>query len=269
MVIDFHTHVFPDKIASKTVDALANSASVKPYSDGTLSGLLKNMEDSGVNISVTLPVLTKPTQFESVFNFASEVLSNFKNGDTRILPFCGIHPDIEDLEGAFIKIKEAGFKGIKIHPEYQQTFIDDPKNVKILSLAKKHGLITVTHAGVDNAYTGEVRCTPKRVLNALDKLGGYDKLVLAHFGGNELFDEVYNHLSGLNLYFDTAFMLKNIDKAMFIKILNKHGEDKILFATDSPWSYALSDINIIKSFCLPVDVENKILYKNAVKLLDL
>ena len=194
MVIDFHTHIFPDKIAGATINALSTNASIPPHSDGTLSGLLLQMAECGVDISVNLPVLTKARQFDSVLDFGLDLNQKSYTGP-RIIAFAGMHPDILDYEGALHKIKELGFLGIKLHPDYQGTFFDDERYIKILSVAKALDLITVTHAGLDGAFVGHpIKCTPCRVLKVLDALGGYDKLVLAHLGGNELLNEVVSSL---------------------------------------------------------------------------
>ena len=74
-------------------------------------------------------------------------------------------------------------------------------------------------------------------------------------------------LCGKNVYFDTAFTLNDIDEQLFINIVNKHGDDKILFATDSPWRDIKEDSLILKSFNLSKETKDKIFYKNALKLL--
>lgn len=66
MLIDFHTHIFPDKIAKRTIDALAANSKSTPYTDGTAAGLIEHMNLSKADICVNLPVLTKPEQFDSV-----------------------------------------------------------------------------------------------------------------------------------------------------------------------------------------------------------
>ena len=270
MIIDFHAHAFPDKIAQKTISALSVAAGVKAYLDGTIESLEKSSEKANIDVAISLPVVTKPSQFDSVNAFALNQNARFYSGESRILSFAGIHPDCEDIEGKIKWIKDSGFKGIKIHPEYQNSFIDEEKTLRLLSLAKKDDLITVVHAGVDGAYRDtEVKCTPKRVKNALKKINGYEKLVLAHFGGNELWEEVESVLAYEEVYFDTGFMLKHIREQDFKKILKKHGADRVLFATDSPWSGQSEDVDIIRSFNLSEEDEQKIFYRNAVKLLDL
>lgn len=267
MIIDFHTHIFPDKIAGATISALSSSANIPPHSDGTKNGLLKSMAEGGIDISVNLPVLTKASQFDSIFKFGN-ALNSEKQTQGGLISFCGFHPDIEDYEEKLAQAKENGFLGIKVHPDYQGTFFDDPRYVRIFAKAKELDLITVTHAGLDGAFVGqEIKCTPKRVLNVLDKIGGYDKLVLAHLGGNELFDEVYESLVGENVYFDTSYVLPFLKREQFEKMLLRHTEDKILFATDSPWQSQGEMVEILKSYALGKAAEDKILYQNAQRLL--
>lgn len=60
MVIDIHTHIFPDKIAAEVIENLSKQSRAKYFSDGTLNGLLNSMKNCGVNLSVVLPVATAP-----------------------------------------------------------------------------------------------------------------------------------------------------------------------------------------------------------------
>ena len=269
MIIDFHTHVFPEKIAAKTIAYLSEKGGVPPFSDGTADGLLKRMEEAGVDISVTLPVLTSPTQFDSVNRFAVEINRRFENEKRRLISFAGIHPACEDIAGKMRFIKESGFLGVKIHPDYQGTFVDDAGYIEIVRRAKEHGLIVVTHAGYDFGYPDSpIRCTPDRLLRLLESVP-YGKIVAAHYGGTDMHEEVLEKLCGQDIYFDTAYVLRFLGKEMFEKILKKHGKGKILFATDSPWSSVEGDVKIIKSFNLGTDAEDKIFSRNAMALLGL
>ena len=266
MVIDFHTHVFPDKIADITIATLSKNGGIPAHSDGKAKGLISSMDEGGVDVSVNLPVVTRPTQMDSIFAFAKGI-NEEESTKGRIISFCGIHPGVENYEEWLEKIKASGFLGVKIHPDYQGTFFDDPAYVRIFKKAKELDLTTVSHAGFDGAYVGqEIKCTPVRVLRALDALGGYDKLVLAHLGGNELYDSVYNELAGENVYFDTSYVLPFLTREQFEKMVEKHGENKILFATDSPWQNQGEMVRILKSYNLG-KAENKILCENAKKLI--
>lgn len=267
MIIDFHTHVFPDKIAARTVSALEQNGGAVAHSDGTAAGLLTSLKRASADVAVNLPVLTSPSQFESVSRFAAELNSREYTVE-RIISFAGMHPDSEEVEEKIAHLKSLGFLGIKIHPDYQGTFIDDEKYVRIFECAKKYDFVIVTHAGQDGAYVGEpIKCTPLRTLRLLDKLGGYSKLVLAHVGGNEMYDEVYSALAGEDVYFDTALSLRDVGEYSFKKLLDKHGDSKILFATDSPWRDIGEEIAILKSYGLGDSTEKKIFSENARRLL--
>ncbi len=269
MIIDFHTHIFPDKIAAKTISFLSQKANIPPFSDGTVDGLVASMEEAGIDISVALPALTSPAQFESVNRFAGMVNDRFAGETRRIISFAGIHPDCEEIEEKMRLIRENGFVGIKIHPDYQGVYIDDERYVRILAAAREQDLVVVTHAGVDGGFPDEdIRCTPARVLNLLDRVP-YDKFVLAHMGGNELHAEVFDALCGKQVYFDTAYVLRFIGEEMFKKTVARHGVDRILFATDSPWSGQREDLARIRAMGLDPLNEEKILGGNARKLLNL
>ena len=59
MVIDFHTHCFPDKIAERAIGKLSYvSGGLKYYSDGTVDGLKKNMAAENVDAAVVLNIAT-------------------------------------------------------------------------------------------------------------------------------------------------------------------------------------------------------------------
>ena len=60
MIIDFHTHIFPDKIAAGVISQLSSAGGITPHTDGTLAGLKKSMKDGGIDASVVLPVPDGP-----------------------------------------------------------------------------------------------------------------------------------------------------------------------------------------------------------------
>ena len=269
MIIDFHTHLFPEKIAKRTIELLSAKANIPAHTDGSAKGLIASMERSGVDISVSLPVVTAPSQFESINKFALSINEEYKDQKRRIISFAGIHPACDDLEGKMRFIKSEGFLGVKLHPDYQGTYFDDDGYIKILKLARELDLIVTTHAGIDIGFPGEpVRCTPDRVKNVLNKVG-HSKLVLAHLGAAGMAEEVYEKLAGLDLYLDTAYVLRYVSKELFTKILDKHGEDRILFASDCPWSSQRNDLSILRSFELGETAEKRILDDNARRLLHL
>jgi predicted TIM-barrel fold metal-dependent hydrolase len=142
VIIDFHTHVFPEQMAEKTIRKMEEAANVKAFTNGTLQELKGSMKNSKVDISVLLPVATRPTQFETINRYAAEV-----SGKEGIISFGGVHPDTKQYKEELQEIKRLGLPGIKLHPDYQVTFIDDPKMVRIIRYAVELELIVSIHAG--------------------------------------------------------------------------------------------------------------------------
>lgn len=266
-IIDFHTHIFPDRIAVKTVDFLAERGGIPAYANGTLTDIQAKADEANVTLSISLPVLTRPESFDSILSFAKAVNEGRERGEHRIMSFAGIHPDCEDIEGKMAKVKESGCKGVKLHPDYQQIFIDDERMLRIFNAAIDEDLIVVTHTGLDVGYPECTHSTPERTARALDKLKGEPKLILAHMGGCRMHEEVYEVLAGRNVYFDTAFVLDEMEENIFLKTLEKHGADKIVFASDCPWKTPKRIYDKLLSYGLSEEVQAKILYQNAERLL--
>ena len=265
MVIDFHTHIFPDRIAAKSIESLEKASGITAATDGTLSGLLNSMGKSTVSTSVILPVVTKPSQFDSVNQFAAEVNRTYRG---KLLSFGGIHPDSEDYKKQLNTIKDLGLPGIKLHPDYQRVMIDDVRYMNIIEYADFLGLIIMVHAGIDIGLPDPVHCPPDRTRKVLDKIKP-SKMILAHYGGWKQWEEVYELLAGENVYLDTSFTFDYIDREMFLKILEKHGHEKVLFATDSPWSDAKKAVETVRNLPVLENVKEDILYNNAKRLLNL
>ena len=275
MVIDFHTHVYPDKIAARTIAMLKKSAKdVYAHTDGTLQGLLDSMRSAGIDRSVILPVATKAGQFDTINKFAKAVNDTYDN----LISFGGIHPDDEDTAGKLLYLKEQGFKGIKIHPDYTGTFIDDERYIKIITECARLGLLVITHSGVDPAFD-IIHCPPEKGRAVLDKAvkdAAADKpfMIFAHLGGMMMSDEVRKHLVGANCYIDISCAFpsllsfcNNTDDDV-VQIIKAHGAEKILFATDCPWTDQKASLEHFRSLKGLSDNEKElILHKNAERLL--
>ncbi|MCI9081931.1 MAG: amidohydrolase family protein [Lachnospiraceae bacterium] len=266
MTVDFHTHIFPDKIASRTIEKLEKIANVKAFTDGREESLIASMNEAEVDLSVVLPVVTRPEQFDTINNFAVRLNEKYQGKKKRLLSFGGIHPDTLDYKRELRVIKDLGLIGIKLHPDYQNTYMDDIKYMRILDYASELGLINVIHAGVDIGFPNHVRCTPERIRRVIDEVAP-EKMVLAHYGSFGLWEETEALLAGENVYFDTAYTFGFIEDETFLRILKRHGADKILFATDSPWSGQKESLAHLKNLAISAEDLDKITGQNAIRLL--
>ena len=282
MIIDFHTHTFPDSIAGKVIQNLAMKCCTSPASDGTVSGLISSMKEAGVSYSVTLPVMTTSRQVESINrNTILQKDTLFENG---IVAFGGMYPDYPDYKKELQALASAGIKGIKLHPAYQQTYLDDIRMLRIISSATELGLIVLTHAGIDIGIYDDNYCSVKHILNVIKEVQP-EKLVLAHMGNWACWNVVEKELAGAPVWFDSAFTIgpytpypgaeptPYFDSHMleidFLRIARKHGMDKILFATDSPWQRQKEYIKAFKALPMTEEEQNMFFFENAVKLLEL
>ena len=232
-LIDFHTHIFPDKIAPATVASLAEAGGTRPEGGtGTLDDLEGVALREGISLCVNLPVATRPDQAASINRFAREV--NRREG--RVISFGAIHPDAAEPERELAELAEAGFRGIKLHPDYQGHYADDPAVIRVVKEAKRLGLHTVFHGGVDIAFPNDVHAAPERISRLLSALGeGEGKVIVAHIGGYRLWDDVERVLVGRDVFFDLSYGIDHLPPEQLLRIVTRHGADKILFGSDYPW----------------------------------
>ena len=262
MLIDFHTHCFPDKLAPRALESLSfASGGLRPTTDATLSGIIESMENQGVTKSVVLSIATNEKQQKNVNDFAASL-----NKESGIVAFGSVYPHSPDALYELERIKFLGIKGVKLHPEYQQFYTDDEKMKPIYRKISELGLITVFHAGTDFGYKPPYHNMPHNMANALKWFDS--PVVAAHWGGVGAGEEVIKNLCGLDVYFDTSFGYGTMPKYVAECIIEKHGTGKLLFGTDSPWHCAEWEMRLIDSLGLSADEKDSICFKNALKLLN-
>ena len=263
MLIDFHTHCFPDTLAEKAVGKLSfASGGLKNHTDGTVKGLKSRMERDGVAASVVLNIATNAHQQKSVNDFAASI-----NNERDIFSFGSVFPDSPDALYELERIKSLGLRGVKLHPDYQGFSVDDDKMIPIYKKISSLGLITVFHAGWDYGFAPPYGATPEKLIKALKHFSS--PVVAAHFGGVNCCEGVLKYLCGTDLYFDTSFGYSMLPKYYAEKIIEKHTPDKILFGTDTPWHTAEMEMRLINSLSLNDTDKAKITHQNAQKLLSI
>lgn len=269
MIIDFHTHIFPDKIAEKTLKILSDNTlrtegvRAVPETNGTVDGLKKSMSENKIDYSVVMPIATTVTQSNTINNFAASI-----NGKDNIFSFGSVHPMQENAEKELCRIKSLGLRGIKLHPEYQGVYVDSCECVRVIEKCMELGLLVIFHAGRDIGIQPPVHCEPKRLRRLIDMTGA-DNIIAAHLGGWRMWDDVEKYLVGQKLYFDTSYSLQEIPTEQLLRIVKNHGADKILYGSDSPWQKQDFCRNIIEELPIADDEKKQIFYENGAKLIGL
>jgi predicted TIM-barrel fold metal-dependent hydrolase len=262
-IVDFHTHVFPDDLAARAIEKLrSNSPESVNHTDGTAAGLISSMKKNGISHSVLLPIATKPSQVDVINQTCTTQRSD------HFIPFGTIHPSTEKPEEVITFLKNNGIKGIKLHPEYQDFYITDPKLFPIYEQLAAEKIVLLFHAGKDPGPFTCDHALPSAMRTICKQFPDLT-IVAAHLGGWKVWDDVEHYLCGLPLYFDTSAVSGLINPAQFTRIVQKHGAEHILFGTDSPW-FDQGD-SLRWHLKLPLSDSDKecILGKNASRLLNL
>lgn len=277
MIIDVHTHTFPDRIAKQTIKSMEDEIvraqpglENKAATEGTYEALKKSNIANGIDLSMVAPVATRPEQVQKINSLSGPANENYK--ENRVFYMGAIHPDCENYKQAIDEIVAMDLRAIKIHPDYQKVFFDDERYIRIMDYAANKGLGIITHAGEDIGLPEVIHCTPDMVLNVLKHIQP-DKLILAHFGAWRGWDEVEEKLCGQPVYFDTAFVLKkdipHIENDQFCRIVRKHGADRVLFGTDSPWYDQGQALRDFEATSLTDEEKKLVLGENANRLFKL
>lgn len=271
MIIDFHTHIFPDKIAEKTIKVLEKNIldiqgkQMYAHLNGTLSDLKRSMKENSIDYSVVMPIATTVTQSNTINNFASSI-----NGHDGIYSFGSIHPMQDNWEEELERIVGLGLHGVKLHPEYQGFYVDSVQAVRVLKKCEKLGLLVTLHTGRDVGIKPPVHCLPEDLRRTVEKLdNGGANVIAAHMGGWLEWESVVKYLTGTEIMLDTSFSMRFMEKAVLEKIFEKHSMDKILFGSDSPWDNQGKSVKDILDLGLNREDCDKILFANAKRLLGL
>ena len=264
MIIDFHTHCFPDVLAPKALAFLQEKSGSIPTTEATVASNIKKMDECGIGLSVVCSIATNARQLAKVNSFAIDV----NDFSTRLAALGSAHPESEILEEELQRLLDHDIHGVKIHPEYGPYYIDSPEWKRVFALCQEMGLFVVTHAGYDFISPDRIAATPERLGRILDEFPDLT-LVAAHLGGNRMWDEVERHLCGRkNLYFDTALLAaEGAPQERVLSVIRNHGTDRVLFGTDMPWSDPAAELSYLASLDLTREEFRAITEENALALL--
>lgn len=253
MIVDHHTHTFPAAIAAKALSKLSASARMHYHNEGTDDALLTSMQISGVDRSILLPVATKEGQYVGINENAIRIHAQMEQ--TGLDSFGGIHPADENYKEILMQLHTHGIPGVKLHPIFQNVAIDDIRNKRIIDYANELGLWVTIHPGYDIGFPGVELSIVPRILHLIEEVHP-NRLILAHLGGWNDWDAVESDLTGSDVYMDTSFSLTKVhtlddtyqqylSNEQFVRIVRKHGTDRIFLGSDNPWSTqsdAIADI---------------------------
>ena len=259
-IIDVHTHAFADALAPSAIPALEAQSGLFARYDGTIRGLIAEMDSADIDVSVVQPVATKPSQVAPINDWIASVQSD------RIVGFGAMHPDLEDPAEEMARMRGLGIRGLKMHPEHQAFDPHDQRLSAIYAAAIEQRMIVFFHAGADVMHP-TIHGTPKSFAAVLDAWPGLT-VVLAHLGGYQQWQGVAEYIVGRDVWLDTAYTPGHLPDHEFVGLVRAHGPERVLFGTDGPWTDPAVEMAHIRGLHLSAAEIEGILGVNAKRLLD-
>lgn len=258
MIVDFHTHCYPRPLAEKVA---RTDPSPRKLPVPTTEDLLGQMTEAGVDLSVVLPVATRPDTVRDTNQFAQSIQSD------RLLSFAAIHPDRPDSLDQLDELAEQGVKGVKFHPPFQHFSLDDPRYRPLYRKIGDLGLITVIHPG--RALPEEEHyCYPSTFARVADDFMGAP-VILAHMGGILIQQAELDLLPHLPVHLDTALWPIFMSQERFLQLIDLVGLDRVLFGTDYPYTGPADCVKHIQDLPLTDREKDQLFSGNALTLLRL
>ncbi|NLK17683.1 MAG: amidohydrolase family protein [Clostridiales bacterium] len=256
-IIDSHAHIFPHKIALKASESIGKFYGLPMAAVGTIGQLLESGSKIGAARYVVSSTATKREQVRAINGFIAEAAKRYP----QFVGLMTLHQDMspQEIEEEIGFAVKNDFKGIKLHPDFQEVAIDHRKLYNIYCAAQGR-LPILIHTG-DKRYSYSNPYRLAKVLREFPQL----KAIAAHFGGYSEWDSLDCYKGLDNIFFDTCSSLKFLPREKARRIVCAFGAERFLFGTDFPmWSHE-EELKLLLNLGLSSKDVECILYKNAEK----
>lgn len=257
-IIDFHAHIYPEKIAEKAVESVGEFYGIPMDCQGTAKALISQGEKCGATGYVVQSVALTPNRVEAINDYIASECKAHK----EFYGFGTIHADYENKLQEVERMLSLGLRGVKIHPDTQMFNMDDEKMFELYDFLRENDLPILIHCG-DYRYDYS---HPRRLKNILKQFPGLT-VIGAHFGGWSVFDLAYEYLKDENCYIDTSSSLFMLGERRAEELIKAYGAERVLFGTDFPMWDMESELKHIYNMNLSDDEKHLILHKNAKRIL--
>ncbi len=261
-IIDAHAHIYPVKIAEKATAAIGEFYDIKmAMPAGVPERLIEVGKKAGISRFVVHSCATKAAQVRSINEFIKRETEERK----EFLGFMTLHEDLteEEIAEEVEWCVKNGFKGVKLHPDFQKFYIDG-ENAEKIYRAVGDKLPILFHTGDDRyEYSKPIR------LARIAKKYKNVNFIGAHFGGYRCWDELDCYTGLDNVYFDTSSSLPFISVEKAKTLIRKFGVEKFFFGTDFPMWDATEELGRFLKIPLKDSEREKILAQNLKMLLKL
>lgn len=261
MIIDVHALVWPDPLAPRVL--AHRPAGLDPVGDGTVSGLLRSMDDAGVDASCCLAIANEARHVRTTNAFVGALASD------RLVPFGTIHPGLS-VEENLKSLLDNGIKGVKLHPNFQGISLADPAVVDVITALAENDLPVITHSGVGNDAAATERGHPRHIRRLVDEVAGLT-MIACHYGGYHLLDAANESLVGADVILETSWppRLADLGADIVRDLIERHGPARVVFGSDWPMANMSTELDTIRGLGLAAEDEALVLGEKVRKILHL
>lgn len=245
MIIDAHTHVWPDKIAEIALGG-NRVEGLEARGDGTVSGLTRDMAASGVEVSCCLAIANEARHVDAVNRFVAGLAD-----DTHVA-FGTVHVELS-VEENLASLQRHGVRAVKIHPLFQKYALDDSRLWEIFeAFGSDYAVITHVGEGGD-AFTNSL--SNPRMIRDITRQFPDLRLMACHFGGYKILDDAEEMLAGADVVLETSWppSLATLRPERVRDLIRKHGAERIVFGSDWPMTSPAEEIRAIEALGLSDD----------------
>ncbi len=258
-IIDFHTHIYPEKIAEKAVESVGEFYGIPMDGNGTVSALLEDGGKCGVTNYVVHSVAVTASRVEAINDYISSQC--MEHGE--FFGFGTMHADFENKIDEVERIRKMGLRGVKIHPDTQKFNMDDERMNELYDYLRQNKIPLLIHCG-DYRYDFS---HPRRLKKILKEFPGL-VAIGAHFGGWSMCDYAYEYLENENCFVDTSSSYWMLGLRRARELIRLYGAERVVFGSDFPmWSIS-EELNKFYDMKLTEDENRLILHDNAMRILN-
>jgi predicted TIM-barrel fold metal-dependent hydrolase len=197
----------------------------------TIPNLLAEMDAMGVEQAAVLAIATGLPFGDRLTETWMEAIAR-AHARERLLPFASVHPHDGNWREKLRTFARRGARGVKIHPEMQRLFPDDPGAMEIYGECERLGLPVIFHAGRSGIEPQFMRryAVMRRYVAPI-KTFPQVQFVLGHSGARDVAEAIPLAQQHANVWLETAGQGVTQLHELIIQV----GADKVIFGTDWPF----------------------------------
>ncbi len=278
MIVDFHSHIFPDEVRAHRASYMERDAWFATLYENpkrklaSAEEVVASMDAAGVDRTVVMGFAWRDGGLCRAHN--DYIIESVHRFPDRLIGFACVQPldrgDAKELE----RCLDAGLMGLgELSPDGQRFDIEDRGVLQACAQVLMHydrPLLTHSSEPIGHQYPGKGQTFPWKLLRLAQNFPDL-KIVLAHWGGGlpfyELMPEVREALH--NVYYDTAASVFLYSMDIFEVAVRLVGAGRILWGTDYPILSQAKFLARVRACDLDHEQLSAVLGGNAARLLRL